>query len=68
MRHVGDALGDTLVQSRSNIVTIGVAPWGVIHNRGDLVGRDVSVGVINNVGGDIHNGNCDVTMLCPYKR
>ena len=42
MRHVGDALGDTLVQSRNNIVTLGIAPWGVVHNRSDLTGRDVS--------------------------
>ena len=43
MRHVGDALGDTLLQARSNIVTIGVAPWGVIYNRNDLIGKDVSL-------------------------
>ena len=42
MRHVGDALGDTLVQARNNIVTIGIAPWGVVHNRGDLIGKDVN--------------------------
>ena len=42
MRHVGDALGDTLVQARNNIVTIGIAPWGVVHNRNDLIGKDVS--------------------------
>ena len=39
MRHVGDALGDTLVQARNNIVTIGIAPWGVVHNRNDLIGQ-----------------------------
>ena len=42
MRHVGDALGDTLLQSRNNIVTLGIAPWGVVHNRHDLMERDVS--------------------------
>ena len=42
MRHVGDALGDTLLQSKNNIVTIGIAPWGVIHNRTELIGQDVS--------------------------
>lgn len=42
MRHVGDALGDTLAQARNNIVTIGIAPWGVVHNRNDLIGKDVS--------------------------
>ncbi|ELT97529.1 hypothetical protein CAPTEDRAFT_120255, partial [Capitella teleta] len=43
MKHVGDALGDTLVQSRNNIITIGIAPWGVVHNRVALIGRDVMV-------------------------
>ena len=43
VRHVGDALGDTLVQARNKVVTIGCAPWGVVHNRSDLIGRDVSV-------------------------
>jgi transient receptor potential cation channel subfamily M protein 3 len=41
MKHVGDALGDTLVQSRNNTITIGIAPWGVVHNRSVLIGRDV---------------------------
>jgi len=41
MKHVGDALGDTLIQSRSNIVTLGIVPWGIVHNREELVGRGV---------------------------
>ena len=41
VKHVGEALGDSLDQSRNNIVTIGIAPWGVIYNRGDLVGSEV---------------------------
>ena len=43
MKHVGDALGDTIVQARNNIVTIGIAPWGVVHKNSDLVGQDVTV-------------------------
>ena len=43
VRHVGDALGDTLVQARNHIVTLGIAPWGVVHNRNDLIGLDVSI-------------------------
>ena len=43
MRLVGDALGDSLAQSRNNIVTIGIAPWGVIRNRADLIGKDVII-------------------------
>ena len=41
MKHVGDALGDTMVQSRNNIVTIGIAPWGVVHKNDELIGKDV---------------------------
>jgi len=41
MKHVGDALGDTIVQARNNIVTIGIAPWGVVHKNTDLIGQDV---------------------------
>ena len=47
MRHVGDALGDTLVQACNNIVTIGIAPWGVVNHRHDLIGTDVSKIVFN---------------------
>ena len=54
MRHVGDALGDTLVQSRNNIVTLGIAPWGVVHNRSDLVGTDVSIQDTDTVFGTIY--------------
>lgn len=43
MKHVGDALGDTMVQSRNNIVTIGIAPWGVIHKNEELIGKEVSL-------------------------
>jgi len=43
MKHVGDALGDTIVQSRNNIVTIGIAPWGVVHKNDELVGQDVNI-------------------------
>ena len=48
MKQVGDVLGDWMTQAKNNIVTIGIAPWGVIHNRNDLIGRDVSL---------IHNYN-----------
>lgn len=41
MRHVGDALGDTMVQSRNNVVTIGIAPWGVVYKNEELIGKDV---------------------------
>ncbi|KAK9394000.1 transient receptor potential cation channel subfamily M member 7 [Crotalus adamanteus] len=40
-KHVGDALKEHASQSSRKICTIGIAPWGVIENRNDLVGKDV---------------------------
>ncbi|XP_008069970.1 transient receptor potential cation channel subfamily M member 7 isoform X2 [Carlito syrichta] len=40
-KHVGDALKEHASKSSRKICTIGIAPWGVIENRNDLVGRDV---------------------------
>uniref|UniRef100_A0A8C4MKI9 non-specific serine/threonine protein kinase n=1 Tax=Equus asinus asinus TaxID=83772 RepID=A0A8C4MKI9_EQUAS len=40
-KHVGDALKEHASRSSRKICTIGIAPWGVIENRNDLVGRDV---------------------------
>ncbi|TRZ16578.1 hypothetical protein HGM15179_010530 [Zosterops borbonicus] len=40
-KHVGDALREHASRSSRKICTIGIAPWGVIENRNDLVGRDV---------------------------
>ncbi|XP_062922363.1 transient receptor potential cation channel subfamily M member 7 isoform X4 [Mobula hypostoma] len=43
VKHVGDALKEHISRSSRKICTIGIAPWGVIENRNDLVGRDVVV-------------------------
>nr|XP_020645729.1 transient receptor potential cation channel subfamily M member 7 [Pogona vitticeps] len=40
-KHVGDALKEHASRSSRKICTIGIAPWGVIENRNDLIGRDV---------------------------
>ncbi|NWS54893.1 TRPM7 protein, partial [Chunga burmeisteri] len=40
-KHVGDALREHASRSSRKICTIGIAPWGVIENRNDLVGKDV---------------------------
>ncbi|XP_070809794.1 transient receptor potential cation channel subfamily M member 7 isoform X1 [Pituophis catenifer annectens] len=40
-KHVGDALKEHASRSSRKICTIGIAPWGVIENRNDLVGKDV---------------------------
>jgi hypothetical protein len=44
IRHVGDALKDHASKSRGKICTIGIAPWGIVENQEDLIGRDVSPG------------------------
>ncbi|XP_074651257.1 transient receptor potential cation channel subfamily M member 3-like [Tubulanus polymorphus] len=41
MRHVGDALVDRSVKQANKVVTLGVAPWGVVDGRAELIGRDV---------------------------
>ncbi|XP_018619237.1 transient receptor potential cation channel subfamily M member 7 isoform X2 [Scleropages formosus] len=40
-KHVGDALKEHSSRSARKICTIGIAPWGVIENRNELIGRDV---------------------------
>ncbi|KAJ3594183.1 hypothetical protein NHX12_006514 [Muraenolepis orangiensis] len=45
-KHVGDALKEHSTRSPKKICTIGIAPWGVIENRDDLLGRDLNV--LNN--------------------
>ncbi|XP_044196025.1 transient receptor potential cation channel subfamily M member 7 isoform X3 [Thunnus albacares] len=40
-KHVGDALKEHCSKSSKKICTIGIAPWGVIENRNDLIGRDI---------------------------
>ncbi|XP_063305079.1 transient receptor potential cation channel subfamily M member 7-like isoform X1 [Pelobates fuscus] len=41
-KHVGDALKEHASRSSRKICTIGIAPWGLIENRNDLIGRDVT--------------------------
>uniref|UniRef100_A0A8D2L1N1 TRPM SLOG domain-containing protein n=1 Tax=Varanus komodoensis TaxID=61221 RepID=A0A8D2L1N1_VARKO len=41
IRHVGDALKDHSSKSRGRICAIGIAPWGIVENKEDLIGRDV---------------------------
>ena len=44
IRHVGDALKDHSSKSRGKVCAIGIAPWGIVENKEDLIGRDVSQG------------------------
>ncbi|XP_023672877.2 transient receptor potential cation channel subfamily M member 7-like [Paramormyrops kingsleyae] len=40
-KHVGDALKEYSSKSSWKLCTIGIAPWGIIENREDLIGRHV---------------------------
>jgi len=40
---VGDALKDHSSKSRGRICAIGIAPWGIVENKEDLIGKDVSL-------------------------
>ncbi|XP_063170381.1 transient receptor potential cation channel subfamily M member 1 [Candoia aspera] len=42
IRHVGDALKDHSSKSRGRICAIGIAPWGIVENKEDLTGKDVT--------------------------
>ncbi|KAL3865684.1 hypothetical protein ACJMK2_043048, partial [Sinanodonta woodiana] len=42
-RHVGDAISDRTLKAKNKIVAIGIAPWGIVENKDDLVGKDVTV-------------------------
>lgn len=48
-KHVGDALREHASRSSRKICTIGIAPWGVIENRNDLVGRDVRMNYLTEI-------------------
>ena len=41
-RHVGDAISDRTTKTKNKVVAIGIAPWGIVENRDNLIGRDVS--------------------------
>lgn len=41
-RHIGEALGDEVHSRGSNIVALGIAPWGYVQNCDSLIGLDVS--------------------------
>uniref|UniRef100_A0A8B9CDX6 Transient receptor potential cation channel subfamily M member 3 n=1 Tax=Anser brachyrhynchus TaxID=132585 RepID=A0A8B9CDX6_9AVES len=42
IRHVGDALKDHSSKSRGRICAVGIAPWGIVENKEDLIGKDVT--------------------------
>ncbi|XP_067292872.1 transient receptor potential cation channel subfamily M member 1 [Pseudorasbora parva] len=42
IRHVGDALKDHSSKSRWKVCAIGIAPWGILESKEDLIGKDVN--------------------------
>lgn len=47
IRHVGDALKDHSSKSRGKVCAIGIAPWGILENKEDLIGKDVRTAVFS---------------------
>ena len=41
-KHVGDAISDRTAKARNKVVAVGVAPWGIVERKEDLIGHDVS--------------------------
>jgi hypothetical protein len=41
-RHVGEAISDRTTKTKNKVVAIGLAPWGIVENKEDLIGKDVS--------------------------
>ncbi|KAL4227851.1 Transient receptor putative cation channel subfamily M member 7 [Mactra antiquata] len=39
-RHVGDAISDRTMKAKNKIIAIGIAPWGIVENKDDLIGKD----------------------------
>ncbi|XP_055980687.1 transient receptor potential cation channel subfamily M member 1 [Sorex fumeus] len=42
IRHVGDALKDHSSKSRGRVCAVGIAPWGMVENKEDLIGKGVA--------------------------
>ncbi|XP_052279179.1 transient receptor potential cation channel subfamily M member 3-like isoform X3 [Dreissena polymorpha] len=42
-RHVGDAISDRSLKAKNKIIAIGIAPWGIVENKEELIGKDVIV-------------------------
>lgn len=41
-RHVGDAISDRTTKLKNKVVAIGIAPWGIVENKEELIGKDVN--------------------------
>ena len=43
MKYVGEALQEHTLRSQKRIVAIGIATWGIVHNRQDMTKRGVCI-------------------------
>ena len=48
VKHVGDMLREYLPKRRSNVVVIGIAPWGVVNDKESLIGSGIEVPYYSN--------------------
>ncbi|GFR32401.1 transient receptor potential cation channel subfamily M member 3 [Trichonephila clavata] len=69
MRHVGEALvNERTPRLRGRVLAIGIAPWGIIDNRTDLIGKNIHSWNISNVLSSIRktkSSNGDQMILKP---
>ncbi|ELK24166.1 Transient receptor potential cation channel subfamily M member 3, partial [Myotis davidii] len=71
--HVGDALKDHSSKSRGRVCAIGIAPWGLVENKEDLIGKDVSASSPDWAIGRssplslLDSGNLKKTQVCPLR-
>ncbi|ESO06571.1 hypothetical protein HELRODRAFT_188397 [Helobdella robusta] len=48
----GDTGDDSPIEHRPNVVSICIAPWGLVHKREDLIGRNINVPYFAQPGSD----------------
>lgn len=44
VKHIGDILKENIPRARTNVIVIGIAPWGVVNEKESLIGYGVSLG------------------------
>ncbi|KAL8568792.1 hypothetical protein ACOMHN_000075 [Nucella lapillus] len=42
-KHVGDAISDRTTKAKNKVVAVGIAPWGIVERKEDLIGHDAVV-------------------------
>lgn len=41
VKHIGDMLRENFPRTRTNVIVIGIAPWGVVNEKESLIGYGV---------------------------